>query len=64
MIDKTKKLKVLGFLAVVIGFSMLLLNAISYIFNWEIKHPAFTIIGLVYVFIGLRTVRRTDKQAG
>jgi len=62
--DKTKKYKVLGFLAVVMGFSIVLLNAISYLFNWDIKHPAFTTIGLVCVFIGLRTVSRTDKQAG
>jgi hypothetical protein len=41
-----------------IGFVMLAVNAAGYIFDLEIKHPAFTILGLIFVAIGMRNARK------
>lgn len=41
-----------------IGFAMLLINAISYVFDLNFKIPAFTILGLVFVVIGLKIARQ------
>jgi hypothetical protein len=51
------KQKTSGYVMVGIGFAMLLINALSYIFNWSIKNSAFTILGLVFVLIGLKKTR-------
>lgn len=39
---------------IVVGFLMLLINAFSYIFNWDSKNSVFTILGLTFVIIGLK----------
>jgi hypothetical protein len=44
-----------------VGFTMLLLNAVSYIFGWDTKSPLFTILGLTFVVIGLKIARKTFK---
>ena len=45
----------------VIGFLMLLTNAIGYVFNLDVKHPALTVMGLVFVVIGMKLFKK--KQA-
>jgi hypothetical protein len=44
----------------VIGFIMLAVNAIGYVFNAGIKHPGLTVIGLVFVTIGMRIARKNN----
>lgn len=44
-----------------LGFAMLLINAYGYIFDGHIKHPAMTIMGLIFVVMGLKMLRKTDK---
>jgi len=44
-----------------IGFAMLLINAFSYIFNWDVKSPAFSILGLIFVGIGLNVARKAPE---
>lgn len=34
---------------------MILINALSYLLNWQFKSPAFTILGLVLIVIGAKT---------
>lgn len=41
-----------------IGFALLLVNALSYIFGWDIGNPALTIFGLISVLNGLKIARR------
>lgn len=41
----------------VIGFALLLVNAASYVFGWNTKNPAFTVLGLVFVLIGLKKAK-------
>lgn len=40
-----------GYIMADVGFVMLLANAFSYIFDWNIKSPAFTVLGLIFVLI-------------
>lgn len=44
----------------VVGFILLLVNAISYIFDLEMKSSSLTILGLIFVVIGLKT-RKSNK---
>ena len=43
----------------IVGFVMLLINALSYLLNWDLKSPAFTVLGLVFVVIGAGTARKS-----
>ncbi|MFA6022622.1 MAG: hypothetical protein WC781_00880 [Candidatus Pacearchaeota archaeon] len=46
--------KISKYIMVIIGFIMLLINAISYIFNLDITSPAMVVLGLVFVVIGMK----------
>jgi hypothetical protein len=39
---------------------MILINALSYLLGWDLKSPAFTILGLVLIVIGARTARKSS----
>ncbi len=54
--------KISGYIMACIGFIMLLLNALSYIFDWNLKSPVFTILGLIFVVIGLKIARKTSNE--
>ena len=41
-----------------IGFLLLLINTLSYLLDWDIKNPAFTGLGLIFVVVGLKLARR------
>jgi hypothetical protein len=49
--------QVSGYVMAGIGFTMLLVNALAYLLGWDSATPAFTVIGLVFVVIGLKTVK-------
>jgi len=52
-----KNQKISGYIMAIIGFIMLIVNAAGYVFNLDIKSPALTIMGLVFVVIGMKIVR-------
>ncbi|NTW92320.1 MAG: hypothetical protein HGA40_02625 [Methanoregulaceae archaeon] len=52
-----EKRQLSGYPVAVAGFTLLVINALSYILDWEIKSPALTVIGLVFVVLGLRLAR-------
>ena len=52
--------KISGYIMAVTGFIMLLINAVSYIFGFDFKHPALTVMGLVFVVVGGGMIRKTD----
>lgn len=41
----------------IVGFMALLFNALSYLLGWENENPVFTVLGLVFVLVGLRQAR-------
>ena len=49
-----------GYIMAGAGFIMILINALSYLLGWDLKSPAFTILGLVLIVIGARTVRKSS----
>ena len=49
-----------GYIMAGAGFIMILINALSYLLGWDLKSPAFTILGLVLIVIGARTARKSS----
>lgn len=45
-----------------IGFILIVINAVGYIFNLNIKHPALTILGIVFVTIGMQRARKNKSN--
>ncbi len=43
----------------IVGFVMVLTNALAYIFGWDFKNTAFTVLGLAFVVIGMKRARQT-----
>jgi len=48
-----------GYGMMITGLVMILVNALSYLFDWDLKSPAFTVLGLVLVAIGAKTARKS-----
>ncbi|MCX6764702.1 MAG: hypothetical protein NTU58_03340 [Candidatus Nealsonbacteria bacterium] len=55
------KNKISGYIMTIIGFAMILTNAIGYIFRLDIKSSAFGVMGIVFVLIGLKIARKEQK---
>jgi hypothetical protein len=49
-----------GLIMAIVGFVMILINALSYLLGWTWKSPAFTILGLVLIVIGAKTAKKTS----
>ncbi|MFA4849813.1 MAG: hypothetical protein WC626_08815 [Methanoregula sp.] len=43
-----------------VGFVMILINAMSYLLGWDLKSPAFAILGLVLIVIGARIAGKSS----
>jgi hypothetical protein len=50
--------RISGYLMAVTGFILLIINAIGYIFGLDFKSSALTILGLVFVVIGMGIERK------
>ncbi len=51
-----------GYVMVIVGFFMIIVNALSYILNWNGEFVPLGIIGLVFVAVGLRWTRESNKK--
>jgi membrane protein implicated in regulation of membrane protease activity len=49
-----------GYIMAIVGFVMILINALSYLISWSWKSPAFTILGLVLIVVGAKTAKKTS----
>jgi len=56
-----EKQQIPGYVMAIIGFAMILVNAFSYILKWENTSPTIFIMGLVFVTIGMQTVRKQQN---
>lgn len=56
--DALNKKKIMGYIMAITGFVMLAVNAIGYLFNLDFKAPPLTIMGIVFVVIGMGSVRK------
>jgi hypothetical protein len=52
--------QVSGYIMAAVGFVMILINALSYFLGWNMKSPAFTLLGLVFIVIGTKTARKSS----
>jgi hypothetical protein len=48
-----------GYGIMITGVIMILVNALSYLFDGDLKSPAFTVLGLVLIVIGAKTARKS-----
>jgi len=55
-----EKRQISGYIMAGAGFVIILINAMSYLLGWDLKSPAFTIVGLVLIVIGARTAGKTS----
>jgi hypothetical protein len=46
-----------GLVMVICGFVMILVNALSYLLGWNTNFTPLGIIGLVFVAVGMKTVK-------
>jgi len=54
------KNKISKYIMPAIGFIMLAVNAVGYVFDLDIKRPALTVLGLVFVVIGMQIARKNN----
>jgi hypothetical protein len=52
-----------GYIMAAGGFVMILMNALSYLLGWDLKSPAFTILGLVLIVTGTKTARKSPRKS-
>ena len=52
-----------GYIMAAVGFIMILMNALSYLLGWDLKSPAFTILGLVLIVIGAKTAEKSLSKS-
>ena len=59
LVDKSKlaNRRVAGYFAAVVGFLMLVSNALGYLLDWPRDHTPFLIIGLVLVVTGINLAK-------
>ena len=50
-----EKQQLSGYIMAGVGFVMILINALSYFLDWDLKSPAFSVLGLVLIVTGART---------
>ena len=55
-----EKQQIAGYIMAGCGFLLILINGLSYLLNGDLKSPAFTILGLVFVVIGAKTTGRSS----
>ncbi len=55
-----EKRQISGYIMAGVGFVMILINAMSYLLGWDLKSPAFTILGLVLIVIGARIAGKSS----
>lgn len=49
--------KISGYIMASVGLAILVASALGYILNWNFKHPSLTLLGLIFVTIGLKNIR-------
>ena len=55
------KLK-LGLILAILGFFLILLNAIDYLANWQNVPSSLTVIGLMFVVVGIALEKKEKKE--
>jgi len=59
VIWKTDNKNISGYIMAIVGFVMLVITAIAYLFHLDFKAPVLSIMGIVFVVIGTGIVRKS-----
>ena len=43
-----------GYIMAGVGFTLLLITALSYLLDWDFGNPSLSTIGLIFIFVGLK----------
>jgi hypothetical protein len=49
-----------GYIMAAVGFTIILINTLSYLSGWNLKSPVFTVPGLVLVVIEAKKARKSS----
>lgn len=52
----------LGYSLAVVGFILILINAVGYIFNLEFKSSVLVILGIVFLALGTNIIKKNSKK--
>jgi hypothetical protein len=56
------KTKVPGYIMAIIGFLLILFNALNYIFGWNEGSAPLSIVGIVFLGAGMAIVRKSSAR--
>lgn len=60
--EKNKKGIIPGYIMAIIGFLLILYNALNYIFGWNAGSTPLSVIGIVFVVVGMGIVKKSRKK--
>jgi hypothetical protein len=59
ILKNMSKAKISGYVMAITGFVLILINALDYIFNWGLETPIFGMLGIIFIAIGMKNVRKS-----
>lgn len=59
MENNNKKSLISGYVMAIIGFLLILYNALNYIFGWNAGSTPLFVIGIVFVVVGMGIVKKS-----
>ena len=62
MEKNNKKSFISGYVMAIIGFLLILYNALNYIFGWNAGSTPLSVIGIVFVAVGMRIVKKSRQK--
>lgn len=60
--EKNKKGIISGYIMAIIGFLLILYNALNYIFGWNAGSTPLSVIGIVFVVVGMGIVKKSRQK--
>ena len=62
MEKKNKNAIISGYIMAIIGFLLILYNALNYIFGWNEGSTPLSVIGIVFVAVGMGIVKKSSLK--
>jgi dipeptide/tripeptide permease len=62
MENNNKKSIIPGYVMVIIGFFLILYNALNYIFGWNEGSTPLFVIGIVFLVVGMGIVKKSRQN--
>ena len=62
MENNNKKSLISGYVMAIIGFLLILYNALNYIFGWNAGSTPLSVMGIVFVVVGMGIVKKSRQN--